>query len=126
MTAARALDMVDPTQDTSWISTLSNSGGSMGIVIATCVTGFLALRKWLSNESVNTAANAAQTELINLLRQQIETERARADKAETARDLAIQQISALKEQVDTLTDQVQALRKQLKNGEISKPGAAST
>lgn len=96
------------------------SGGLIGGVIVAVVTSLLALRKYLSGESVSLAANAAQTELINLLRTQIENERNRADKAETERDKAeternnaMTQMSAFKAQIDDLTQEVKQLRRQI-------------
>lgn len=65
----------------------------------------------ISSDSVSSAANAAQTELINLLRDQIKTERKRADDAEAERDKAVESILQLKEQIETLTDEVRDLRK---------------
>lgn len=105
-------DMVDPgTAAQSWLSQFGPVAGVFGVIIAIITTSLLALRKYLSSESVNTSANAAQTDLINLLRQQIVIEHTRADAAEKARDEAIAQITDLKLKVEQLTVEVQALRK---------------
>lgn len=101
-------NMVDPTASQNWLS----GAGIFGGILVAITTSLLALRKYLSNESVQTAANSAQTDLINLLREQIKIERTRADQAEAARDQAIAQITELKTKVDQLTAEVQALRKQ--------------
>lgn len=107
----------DPSQLPAVIQNSQTTGGQilawLGGSIGAIGVGFLALRQYLSSNSVSTAANAAQTDLITLLRQQIEIERTRADKAEAERDKALDQISALKDQVFELTRQVQTLQGQI-------------
>jgi uncharacterized membrane protein YccC len=90
-------------------------GASTGIatLAAAVVAGLLWLRRFLSSDRAGRAATDAQAELINLLREQITQERARANAAETSRDAAYQQIGALRTQVYDLTDQVRALKAQV-------------
>lgn len=86
---------------------------TIGGVVGALIAGVLYLKKYLSGESVNTAANAAQTELINLLRAQLEKESARADKAETERAKAYADIEGLKDQIYELNVQVRTLKGQV-------------
>lgn len=82
--------------------------------LAAGITGALLwLRQYLSGSAVTQASNEAQVQVIQLLRDQLTAERARADAAEQARDEAIGQIGELKNQVAQLTAQVQGLKTQL-------------
>lgn len=110
---ARAMTMDPNTPDPSWLQSLGSNGGTLGIIVASLVGGVLWLRRFLSSDNVTNAANAAQTDLINMLRDQIDKERARADKAEQARDTAMTQIAQLQVQIEQLKSEVILLQKQV-------------
>lgn len=110
MATAEALMIDDPTAGLPQIPV----GGWLGVAFAIITGGVLWLRRFLSNDSVINSANAAQTEIINLLRDQLSKESERADKAEASRDEAMQLISQLKQQVSDLTLKVASLERTVK------------
>lgn len=87
--------------------------GYLGTGLAALSAGFLLLRKYLSNDSVERASNEAQLQIIQMLQEQVKNERARADAAVQARDQAVEQIGQLKAQVAELTLQVQSLHQEV-------------
>lgn len=96
--------------------------GLLGIIatgFAAITGGILVLRKYLSSDAVDRAGDHAQLDIINMLRQQVTDERARADAAATARDNALSEIRALKDQVAQLTLQVQSMQQQLSKVQIT-------
>lgn len=92
--------------------------------VAIITTGFLAIRNYLSNNSVGRAGNAAQLQVIQMLQDQVTRERARADAAISAKDEAIKEIGQLREQVAELTIQVQNMKNQL-DAATRKPNGSS-
>lgn len=91
-------------------------GGWLGAVIAAIImigTASLSLRKYLSSDSVERAGNKAQLQVIQMLKEQLDYQRARAEAAEHTRDTAIAEIGKLRIQVTELTNQVQSLKTQL-------------
>lgn len=98
------------------MSEMPDSTGILGILgtgVAGIAAGFLLLRKYLSNDSVDRAGNEAQLQIIKMLQDQVTQERARADAAVTARDEAVNQIGMLRAQVAQLSMQVESLKTQV-------------
>ncbi|HWV45506.1 MAG TPA: hypothetical protein VN039_05685 [Nitrospira sp.] len=110
MATAEALMIDDPSAVLPQIP----ASGWLGMVGAVIVGGVLWLRRFLSNDSVINSANAAQTEIINLLRDQLAKESERADKAEAARNAAMQTIQQLEQKITDLTLKVSSLEQTVK------------
>jgi chromosome segregation ATPase len=92
---------------------LPTGTGTFAGAVTVIAAGLLWLRSYLSGSAVTQVANAAQVELVNMLREQLVQERARADAAESARNEAVTQIGELRNQVAQLSLQVQGLKTQL-------------
>lgn len=103
---------VPPNDPGPWLGWIATAVGALG-------AGAVAVWKWVSNNKLNQAGSNAQLDIINMLTQQVATERAKAD-AERARadayqkasDAAMQQISALREQVSSLEARIAQLSQQ--------------
>ena len=95
-----------PTAPTTWLGVAFGAVAAAGGAI-------LWLRKFLSGDAVDRAANEAQTQIIEMQRAQIEKESARADKAEAALASALEQMSGLRKQIYALQEQVSKLQLQV-------------
>lgn len=103
---------------------LPEGSGTIGGAIVAIGAALLWLRQYLSNASVTQVSNLAQADLINMLREQIKNERARADAAENARDSAIAQIGQLRVQVQELSAKVGNLEHQLATTGMVQPATS--
>lgn len=88
-------------------------GGWLGAVAAAVVGGGLMLRRWLSSDAVNRAADEARVEVIQMLTEQLAAANARADMFARERNDAIREVGDLKTQVALLTAQVRQMQAQL-------------
>jgi len=89
------------------------TAGSIGAIAAAITGGLLWLRKYLPSSAVDIAASGAQNDIITNLREQLEKETTRADRAEAARDGAIEQIGKMRLQIQDLALQVQMLQNEV-------------
>ncbi|WP_212589936.1 hypothetical protein [Bordetella genomosp. 7] len=71
------------------------------------------LRRWLSSDAVNRAADEARVEVIQMLTEQLAAANARADMFARERNDAIREVGDLKTQVALLTAQVRQMQAQL-------------
>jgi len=86
------------------------TGGLLGFLGAAVMGALLFLRKYLPSSAVGIEASGAQVDIIANLREQLEKESAARDRAEAARDAAIEQIGKMRLQIQDLALQVQALQ----------------
>lgn len=89
------------------------TGGALGALVAAVGGGLLWLRKFLSRDAADRAADGAEKDIIDILRQQLQLERERSDKLVTSLDAANEQIGQLRAQVAELSAQVRGLQSQL-------------
>jgi hypothetical protein len=91
-----------PPPDNNLIGWFVAAGGAVG-------TAGIAFWKWFSSSKLGQAGTNAQLDVIRMLTDQLNTERARADQYMKDRDAAFDTINQLKNQVAALTQQVQRL-----------------
>ena len=91
-----------PAPDNNLIAWVVGIGGAVG-------TAAVAFWQWFKNNKLGEAGINAQLDVINMLKEQLDAERARADAATASRDSALDQIRGMKDQIAALTAQVQRL-----------------
>lgn len=105
-----------PQPDSNLIGWFVAVGGAIG-------TAAIAAWKWLNANKLSQAGTDAQLDVINMLKEQLAVERARADEYQQARDLALDTVRQLKDQVSRLAMQVQQLENTIK---ATTPPSAQT
>lgn len=96
----------------AWLKYLGTAVGSAGIA-------GLSLRQWLSQASVDRAANDANVATINRLQAQVITERDRADALMRDREALVREVGELRGEVTALREQVETLTTLVKNGQVA-------
>jgi len=102
----RAMTMEQLPDLPGWATVLGTIGG-----IATA--GWFAFRRMWSTEKVALAGNAAQAQLIELLRTQVEKERQRADFERTRADTERERNTRLMATIDTQDNQLREMNEKL-------------
>lgn len=111
-----AVPPVEPPDNNNVISWAIAIGGALG-------TAGVAFWQWFKNNKLGEAGINAQLDVINMLKEQLDAERARADAATASRDSALDQIRGMKDQIAALTAQVQRLETIIK---MTNPTTADT
>lgn len=93
----------------SWGQILA--GGA--VALGSLGTAAVAFRNWLVSSNTGIAGDQAQLDVITMLRQQVDSERARADAAVAARDEAMDAMRGMKEEIANLSMQVKTMQTQL-------------
>lgn len=107
---------VVPPPDNNLIAWFVAGGGAVG-------TAVIAFWQWFKNNKLGQAGVNAQLDVINMLKEQLDAERVRADAATASRDNALDQIRGMKDQIAALTAQVQRLETVIK---MTNPTSATT
>lgn len=94
-----------PAPDNPLIGWFVAVGGAVG-------TAAIAMWKWLSANKLSQAGSQAQLDVIEMLKEQLNTERSRADAMMQARDDALQIVNQLRVQVASLETQIARLTAQ--------------
>lgn len=108
--------MAAPQPDNNLIGWFVAVGGGIG-------TAAIAIWKWLSANKLSNAGVQAQLDVIQMLKEQLETERSRADTYQQARDEALDTVRQLKDTVASQTAQIAALTAQVQRLELTVKAA---
>lgn len=92
-----------------WLATGASAIGGAGLVFW----------NWFIRNKLSNAGNSAQLEVINMLKEQLEAERARSEQLMQSRDQALDTINQLKLQIAALALQVQKLEATVKAAQPS-------